>query len=156
MCVAHRRGPWDGPGMSLRKKVSARLAGFLSPLLGLSAGVSAGPGRLIRAVVFGILSSRSLMVSEIARTLYDQRAGLFHREKRLCQGLASKGWNEEFLRQALVARNLEHVREDTLIVGDFSEVVKPYGKAFEYLDRVRDASDPRKNPPAIKPGYWLW
>lgn len=142
--------------MSLRKRVSARLAGFLSPLLGLAVGLTPGPRRLIRDVVWGILSSRSLMVSEIARTLFDQRAGLLHREKRLCQGLASKGWNEGFLRQALVAHNLQHVREDTLIVGDFSEVVKPYGKAFEYLDQVRDASDPRKHPPALKPGYWLW
>lgn len=142
--------------MSLRKKVSSRLTEFLNPLLELSTGISGGPRRLIRDVVFGALTSRSLMVSEIARTLFDQKAKLFHREKRICQGLASEGWNEEFLRQELVTRNLEHVREETLIVGDFSEVVKPYGKEFEYLDRVRDASDPRKEPPAIKPGYWLW
>jgi hypothetical protein len=37
------------------------------------------------------------------------------------------------------------------ITVDGSEVTKPYGRAFEYLDFVRDASEPGK---PIKPGYW--
>jgi hypothetical protein len=104
----------------------------------------------------GVLGSRSLMVSEISRTLHDDPAGLFHREKRICGGLASEKWDEEPLRRCLLERNGRWAKADQLVVVDLSEVVKPYGKAFQHLDRARDASDPRKDPPAIKPGYWLW
>jgi hypothetical protein len=133
--------------MSLRSKVSAYIKDALRPILGAEPW-DRGPQRLSYDVIRGVLSSRSLMVSEIGRTLFDDPAGLWGREKRLCRGLASKEWSQEPLRKALLDRNAAHVKPDTLVVVDFSEVVKPYGKAFEYLDRVRDASDPRKDPPA--------
>lgn len=117
-------------------------------------GVAAGLGSIQRAlvadVVVGISKSGSCHVSEIGRAL-NEKAKLMDTERRLSVGLAAPDDQTELMRLAYLDTVALAASKMDFIVVDGSELVKPYGKTFEHLDIVRDASSPRKE---LKPGYW--
>lgn len=106
--------------------------------------------KFFREMLYGILTSGSLMLTEIGRRLEDGTSDLFYTVKRLSSNLKS----EAFDRAAIEAQHLQiqgaKVKWDTLLVFDFSDASKPYGQAFEYLCTVRDGSKG-----TLGPGFWL-
>jgi hypothetical protein len=54
------------------------------------------------------------------------------------------------LQDALVRQGVKRIHEDTLLILDLSDLVKPYAKKMEYLSRVRDGSEGK-----LADGYWL-
>ena len=109
--------------------------------------------KFLRDVLFGLLASRSTMLSEIGRAL-DEDKRLIHTEKRLSENLKSKRFDDEKIR----ARYLKHVapllkqkghRVPTIAV-DGTDIAKPYARKMPNLARVRDASLPYK--PRAKDG----
>jgi hypothetical protein len=101
-------------------------------------------------VVQGISQTGTSHLSEIARALHEDEE-LITTERRLSEGLARPSIDLEALADAYLQEVAAAARRMPFIAVDPTELVKPYGRAFENLDTVRDASDRAK---ALESGYW--
>ena len=104
---------------------------------------------LILDVVYGILASQDIKISNIARVLHED-SELDNTIERICIRL-----NNIVGKEIIKCNFRNYVKglipiTDVLAIFDDSDIVKIYGKDFEDLDKVIDASDPKKQ---IKPGY---
>lgn len=101
-------------------------------------------------IVFGILKSGSLVLNDIAYAL-NETISLKKVNTRLYKNL-NKSIN--FTKKVnYIKTALSYMDDDNLVfLVDDSDVAKPYGKAFENLDYVRDAS--KKDAPLVL-GYRL-
>ena len=103
----------------------------------------------LRDMLYGISASNSLMLSDIARKL-KEKIKLDNTIERLSIHLA----NEIEGKRNIEEKYYEFVRgmipENPIVDFDNTDITKIYGKKFEYLDTVVDASDPKKEK---KPGY---
>lgn len=133
--------------MRIQGTIRDRFEGFLRPYVSL---LDKPRQKFLREMLYGILTSGSLMLTEIGRKLEDGTSDLFYTAKRLSDNLKSEALD----RVAIEAEHLhiqgDKVKPDTLLVFDFSDASKPYGQAFEYLCTVRDGSKG-----TLGPGYWL-
>lgn len=133
--------------LRIQGTVRDRFEGFAQSYLAL---LDKPRRKFFREMLYGILTSGSLMLTEIGRRLEDGTSDLFYTVKRLSNNLNS----EVFDRVAIEAEHLQiqgdKVKPDTLLVFDFSDASKPYGQAFEYLCTVRDGSKG-----TLGPGFWL-
>jgi hypothetical protein len=114
-------------------------------------GLSAEDTALAAEIVVSIAGTGKVHLSEVARRLKGTDEELIDSERNVSEQLASKhstldGLGDGWLQ--IVARTSKRL---SFITVDGSDLAKPYGKEFEYLDLVRDASDPLKR---IVPGYW--
>lgn len=113
-------------------------------------GLNAEDTALAEEIVRSIARTGKCHLSEVARQL-DRDEPLLDTERELSEQLGATestldGLSDGWLRVvAPIARRM------SFMTVDGTEHVKPYGKAFEYQDLVRDASDPEKR---ILPGYW--
>lgn len=93
---------------------------------------------------YGLSKGKSCLISEISRSL-DEKVKLKNTIERLCDNLQSlekekvKIIKENYLREV---RN--YFPEEAISIFDDSDISKRYGKKFEDLDQVIDASDPDK------------
>jgi len=114
----------------------------------LSQGLSKPARRLVQEAIYGIQARQSVHLTEIARSLEEQ-IPLIKTENRLSRNLA-RSQLRVTLQDALVQQGARRIHEDTLLILDLSDLVKPYAKKMEYLSRVRDGSEGK-----IADGYWL-
>ena len=114
------------------------------------AGFTEAQRELAADVVQGISQTSTSHLSEIARAL-DEDEKLITTERRLSEGLARPSIDLEALADAYLQRVAGAARRMPFVAVDPTELVKPYGRAFENLDTVRDASDRAK---ALESGYW--
>ena len=104
---------------------------------------------LVLDIVYGILSSQDIKLSNIARKL-EEKIELDNIIERLAKRL------NKFESKNIIRYNFRrYVKrfipiENVVAIFDDSDIVKVYGKKFEDLDLVVDGSDPNKK---IKPGY---
>lgn len=119
--------------------------------------------KFLENLIFGILCSRSCLLSEISRAISDAK-NLRRTYKRIDENLGKYDLSRVYER--VQNKMLAQVGENFLLIFDPSEVVKPYGKKMEGLQKVRDGSEqPRlvwdkdlgkyKKVPVLKPGYPL-
>ena len=89
-------------------------------------------------MVYGILKSKSIVLNEIAHSL-NEDASLKKVNERLYKNLMrSPDINE---RHNMIKAGLSYMREkEKVFLIDDTDVIKPYGKAFEGMAKVRDAS----------------
>jgi len=104
----------------------------------LSRGLSKPLRRFVGEALQGIVGRQSVLLSEIARSLNEPIA-LIKTENRLSRNLAAESIRS-VLQGALAHEASARVQEQTLLILDLSDVVKPYGQKMEYLARVRDGS----------------
>jgi hypothetical protein len=122
----------------------------------LSQGLCKPARRLVQEAVYGIQARQSVhrsteaheRLTEIARSLEEQ-IPLMKTENRLSRNLARPQLRSN-LQDALVQQGAKRIHEDTLLILDLSDLVKPYAKKMEYLSRVRDGSEGK-----LADGYWL-
>jgi len=107
-------------------------------------------GALAAKIVESIARNGSCHLSEVARML-DEREPLIDTERRLCEQLAADDSTLDGLREGWLLTSAQAASRMPFITVDGTDQSKPYGKAFEHLDTVRDASDRRKH---LEPGYW--
>ncbi len=98
-------------------------------------------------MVYGIVSQHSVHVAQIARSL-NERIRLIKTLNRLCRQLGRTGL-EEKLAENLIEDGSRHVKRDTLLIADISDVTKKYAKKMEHLADIRDGSENK-----ITKGYW--
>jgi hypothetical protein len=115
-----------------------------------TAGISAEEAALAADVVVGISRTRSCHLSQIARALGEAEP-LIVTERRLSEALADDESALDDLQDGYLREVAGAARRMPFVVVDPTEIAKPYGRAFEHLDTVRDASDRRKN---LESGYW--
>lgn len=122
-------------------------------LINFSAALTKASGRVKQKFVsdmfYGILASGSLMLSSIARELHEKNK-LINTIDRLSKHLQDdvpKGIDDHYKQVVWPLLGQEPV-----ILVDDTDIVKPYGKAFESLSTVRDGSSLKK--PDLKPGYF--
>jgi hypothetical protein len=114
----------------------------------LSRGLSKPARRLVEEAIYGIQARQSVHLTEIARSL-EEKIPLIKTENRLSRNLARPNLRLT-LQDALARQGAKRMGEDTLLILDLSDLVKPYAKKMEYLSRVRDGSEGK-----IADGYWL-
>lgn len=120
----------------------------------LTSGLSKPTRKFIMDMLYGIASSQNMTLTDIARSLHE-KAKLENVVDRLSKHLAGMDDKElEILRDnynKMVIRNIEdNPDRDILVLLDDSEIVKKYGRKFEDLCKVRDASSLKND---IFPGY---
>lgn len=120
------------------------MEGFLGNLF----GVPKTARRFCLEGLYGIVTRKSLRLSEMARAL-NEKIALGKTVNRLSRQAGRKELDWAVTR--FVAREgAQRVGRDTLLVIDPSDLTKKYGERMEYLARVRDGSTG-----AITDGYWL-
>lgn len=104
---------------------------------------------LVLDIVYGILGAQDVKLSNISRCLYEniKLDNIIERLSIRLKQLKDKEIMKENFR-CYVKRMIPF--QNVLAIFDDSDIVKIYGKKFEDLDLVIDASDPKKK---IKPGY---
>ena len=105
--------------------------------------------KFITCMVFGILASKTVLLSDISRAL-NEHILLKKTIERLSRNL------EKFCHTDRLLLNLSneikgYIRYDTPIIIDLSDVVKKYGVVFENMGKVRDGSTKEIN----RDGYHL-
>jgi hypothetical protein len=127
-------------GRRVREQVG-RFSGIFSPRF------SKPQAQFVEQMIFGIQAAQDVKLSNIGRALGESIA-LKKTEERLSHHLAAKGMgqavNETVAQEAAV-----HVRKDTLIVIDPTDIRKTYAEKMPYLATVRDGSTGE-----LVPGYW--
>jgi hypothetical protein len=113
----------------------------------LSKGLPKVVGRFLAEMVYGILSQHSVHVARIARSL-NEGIRVIKTLNRLCRQLGREGL-EEKLTENLIEDACGHVKKDTLLIADISDVSKKYARKMEHLANVRDGSEDK-----ITKGYW--
>ena len=103
---------------------------------------------------YGIARKTSVLTTEIARAL-DEGIKLKNTSERLCDNMENIEEDEiETIKNnyyAIIRENVFIDKDDKVVVlFDDSEIAKPYGKKFEDLCRVRDASQPKTTLVTIK------
>lgn len=116
-----------------------------------TAGMTAPEAQLADDIVVGISKTGSCHLSQIGRALKEDRP-LIDTERRLSEELSKPDSGLDDMRDAYVREVAPVAAKKPFIVVDGSDIAKPHGKAFEYLDIVRDGSDKRK---VLEPGYWV-
>lgn len=124
----------------LRDKI-AQISGELSRKLDKTAR------RFVIEMVYGILSSQSVLLTEIGRCL-EEKVKLKKIVERFCRHLGKKElWLS--IHQQLLSRVSWRIEEKTLLILDISDIRKNYARKMEYMATVRDGSEKE-----LVNGYW--
>lgn len=113
----------------------------------LSCGLPKVARRFIGEAIYGIQSRGSVKLSEIARSL-DEGIALHKTITRLSNQLQRRGLLEH-LEERIIGEGARRVQQETLLIIDVSDIVKPYAEKMQYMARVRDGSSG-----SIEDGYW--
>jgi hypothetical protein len=101
----------------------------------------------------GLVAAGHVHLTAVARGI-SRGAGNTHAdEKRLSRHLGSEHWDAGPVAAELLRRSAGLVTNDTLIVGDTTDLAKYYAKHLEGLGRVHDGSDPDGR---TAPGYCVF
>ena len=94
--------------------------------------------RFVREATYGIQASGDTKLSSIVRAIEDDVAPI-QTEKRLSRNIEDETLERE-VSAAILTEGARHVKKDTLILVDPTEIRKEYAYKMEYVTRVRDAS----------------
>jgi len=129
----------------VRSRLKAQLTKFSAQLC---QGLSKPLSRFVSQVRFGIQSSQHVKLSNIGRSLGEDRP-LIRTEKRLSRNL-KKAELEKQLTAQLVRMASARVQSNTVLALDLSDIRKEYAQKMENLATVRDGSRGE-----LHPGYGL-
>jgi len=125
----------------LRNKIT-RFSGILSEKLDKTAR------RFVQEAIYGIMSSQSVMLTEIGRQLVS-RVSLKKIEERFSRQLI-KTKIGHCLQERILSIASDRIKENTLLILDLSDIRKKYAEKMEYLAKVHDGSEEGE----IVDGYW--
>ncbi len=110
----------------------------------LSKGLNKKITRFVCDMQYGLSKSKSCLISEISRSL-NENIKLKNTIERLCDNLQSLDKEEM---KVIKANYLNEIKDyfpnEAVSIFDDSDISKRYGKKFEDLDKIIDASDPDK------------
>ena len=100
--------------------------------------------KFIADMLYGIQASGDTQLSSIMRAINDDPAMRHAVEKRLSRNVADETIGGE-IDKAILAEGARHVRDNSLIIVDPTEIRKEFGLHMEYVTMVRDASRSSKD-----------
>src|SRR6056297_242856 len=104
----------------------------------ISKNLSKPKSKFITQMIYGLLKGQSVLLSNIARSLKEDIL-LKKTVERLSRNLENFDQQEELMTDYL-NKVKPNINDNTVFCCDKSDVVKPYSKKLEALDRVRDGS----------------
>lgn len=145
---APEAGPYPKRG---RRSLTSRLRGFCADI---GSGQHLPQRRWLVHMVYGMLSSRSVMLSEVARSLserdrHHRPRRLIHTEKRLSRNLNSDRLDDAAVTVAFFNRARQLTTRDdgrgVVVAVDYTDLAKPYARpgrprGMELACRCRDGS----------------
>jgi hypothetical protein len=114
----------------------------------LCEGMGKVAARFVEEMIYGIQARGSVRLSEIGRSL-SEKTSLKKRIDRLSRNLSRAGLADE-IGEAVLAKGAHHIKQDTLLIVDPTDITKKYAKKMECLAKVRDASEKQ-----LGMGYWV-
>jgi len=130
-------------------KIASKLQSKISKFSGyVSNKMDKTSGRFIKEAVYGIISSQSVMLTEIGRTL-TSNVSLKKIEERFCRQLIKRNLSAD-IHSNILKHASSFIKDETLLILDLSDIHKKYAQEMEYLARVRDGSSNGE----IVNGYW--
>lgn len=116
----------------------------------LALGLAKPVSKFVMDMMFGIARGQSVLLSDISRSL-NENIKLRYTIERLSDHLENMNDDEiNILRNNYNKLILKNIDDNPLILLDDSEIIKKYGKKFEDLCMVKDASSLKDD---IYPGY---
>lgn len=116
----------------------------------ISKGLNKSTSKFVMDMVYGIAKSKTSVISGIAREL-DEDIKLNYTIERLCDKLTNLTTEEiNIINNNYINEVKNLFADEPIAIFDDSDIAKRYGKKFEDLDSVLDASSLRKE---IVPGY---
>lgn len=110
----------------------------------ISNGVNKSLNNFLKDMQYGIAKSKSCLISEISRSL-NEKVKLKNIIERLCDILVKLDNNNiNIIKNNYIEEIKKYFPIEPIAIFDDSDIAKRYGKKFEDLDRVIDASDPDK------------
>ena len=110
----------------------------------MSKGLNKKVSKFISDMQYGLSKSKSCLISEISRAL-NEDIKLKNTIERLCDNLQSLSNNEvKIIKDNYLNKIKKYFPDEPISIFDDSDISKRYGKKFEDLDRIIDASDPDK------------
>ena len=110
----------------------------------MSEGLNKKETKFISDMQYGLSKSKSCLISEISRSL-DERVKLKNTIERLCDNLQSLNKEEtRIMKENYLNEVKNYFPDEAISIFDDSDISKRYGKKFEDLDQIIDASDPDK------------
>lgn len=95
-------------------------------------------------MLYGIQASGDTQLSSIMRAINDDSDKKHAIEKRLSRNIASQELSTS-INEAILDEGAKHVKDDTLILVDPTEIRKEFANHMEYVTMVRDASRASKD-----------
>lgn len=110
----------------------------------MSNGLNRQATKFISDMQYGLSKSQSCLISEISRAL-NEDIKLKNTIERLCDNLQSLDKEEvKIIKKNYLNEIKGYFPREPIAIFDDSDISKRYGKKFEDLDEVIDASDPEK------------
>ena len=110
----------------------------------ISEGLNKRERKFICDMQYGLSKSKSCLISEISRAL-NENIKLKNTIERLCDNLQELSLeNARVIKNNYLNKIKDYFPEEPICIFDDSDISKRYGKKFEDLDRIIDASDPDK------------
>lgn len=130
-------------------KLAGKLRDKINEFSGyVSTGLDKSCRRFVSEAVYGMLSSQSVLLTEMGRSL-ESDVRLKKIEDRFCRQLLKAGiW--EGIQTRILEEGSHRVKGDTLLILDLGDIHKRHARDMEHLARVRDGSEGG----ALVKGYW--
>ena len=110
----------------------------------MSRGLNKKGIKFVSDMQYGLSKSKSCLISEISRSLSED-IKLKNTIERLCDNLQSLSKEEvKIIKENYLNEIKDYFPDESISIFDDSDISKIYGKKFEDLDQVIDASDPEK------------
>ncbi len=110
----------------------------------ISKGTNKSEIKFVCDMQYGLSKSKSCLISEISRSL-NENIKLKNTIERLCDNLQSMDQKTQgIIKSNYLNEVKDYFPEEAISIFDDSDISKRYGKKFEDLDRIIDASDPDK------------
>lgn len=110
----------------------------------ISKGLNKKQIKFVCDMEYGLSKSKSCLISEIARSL-DENIKLKNTIERLCDNLQSLDKEEtRIIKENYLNEVKNYLKDEAISIFDDSDISKRYGKKFEDLDQIIDASDKEK------------
>src|SRR5262249_2211594 len=106
--------------------------------------------RFIQEMVPGLVIANHVHLSKVARAVSPPGANIHSAQKRLSGHLGSECWDMSPLADRLLDDSAQMVNDDSLLVGDLTDLAKYYAKKLQGIGTVHDGSDPDNR---LAPGY---
>lgn len=126
-------------------KIQAQIHHFSGKL---SQGLPKVAQRFVEEMIYGIQTRGFVRLSEIARSL-NESISLHKTINRLSSQLKRPGLRKH-ITDAVMREAAARIKENTLLIVDPTDIIKPYARKMEYLAQVRDGSKKE-----IGDGYWV-